>query len=127
MDYVSRIKELLDAKGWTVNKLADEAGITYDKIILDPEVGFAKSYENNLQIINNLEELHTFGFPLLLATSRKSVIGLTLDLPVEEREEGTIVTTVMAVLKHCAFVRVHNVEANKRAIMMAEAIRDARG
>ena len=64
------------------------------------------------------------GFPLLLGTSRKSVIGLTLELPVEERMEGTLVTTVQAVLSRCAFVRVHDVKENKRAVQMAEAIRD---
>ena len=62
------------------------------------------------------------GYPVLLGTSRKSVIGLTLDLPVEEREEGTMVTTVYGVQKGCAFVRVHDVEKNKRAIRMTRAL-----
>ena len=103
-------------------KIADEAGISEDKIILDPGVGFGKSYEQNLEIINSMEELKTLGYPLLLGCSRKSVIGLTLDLPVEERLEGTLVTTVMAVIKGCSFVRVHDVKENVRAIRMAEAI-----
>ena len=102
--------------------LAEKAGIADDKIILDPGVGFGKTYENNLEIINRLEELHMFGYPILLGTSRKSVIGLTLDLPPAERVEGTLVTTVMGVLKGCAFVRVHDIKANVRAIKMAEAI-----
>ena len=102
--------------------IAKKAGIAEDKLILDPGVGFAKTYEMNLECINRLEELHTLGYPLLLGTSRKSVIGLTLDLPVTEREEGTLATTVMAVMKGCQFVRVHNVEANKRAIQMTQAI-----
>lgn len=68
--------------------LAEKAGIAEDRIILDPGVGFAKTYEQNLEIINCLEELHVFGYPLLLGCSRKSVIGLTLDLPVTERLEG---------------------------------------
>lgn len=102
--------------------LAESAGIGDDKIILDPGVGFAKSYENNLEVINCLEELHMFGYPLLLGTSRKSVIGLTLDLPATQRVEGTLVTTVFGVLKGCMFVRVHDIEANVRAIRMAEAI-----
>jgi dihydropteroate synthase len=102
--------------------LAKKAGIAEDKIILDPGVGFGKTYENNLEAIRSLEQLHTFGYPLLLGTSRKSVIGLTLDLPAAERVEGTLVTTVMAVEKHCAFVRVHDVKENYRAIRMAEAI-----
>lgn len=101
---------------------ARKAGISDEKIILDPGVGFAKTYEQNLEVINRLEQLHCFGYPLLLGTSRKSVIGLTLDLPVFERVEGTLVTTVMAAMKGCAFVRVHDIKENVRAIRMTEAI-----
>lgn len=109
-------------------KLADEAGISRDKIILDPGVGvgFGKTYEMNLTIINRLEILHELGLPVLLGTSRKSVIGLTLDLPADQREEGTLVTTVYAVQKGCAFVRVHDVEKNKRAIRMTQALMQER-
>ncbi|MFW5632365.1 MAG: dihydropteroate synthase, partial [Acetivibrio ethanolgignens] len=102
--------------------LAKKAGIGKEKIILDPGVGFGKTYEHNLQIIHHLEVLHSLGYPLLLGTSRKSVIGLTLDLPSSERVEGTIVTTVMGVLKGCAFVRVHDIKENVRTIKMTEAI-----
>lgn len=103
-------------------QIAEKAGIADEKIILDPGVGFGKSYENNLEIINCLEELHMFGYPLLLGCSRKSVIGLTLDLPVAERIEGTLVTTVMGVIKGASFVRVHDIKENVRAIRMTEAI-----
>lgn len=102
--------------------IAGKAGIAREKIILDPGVGFGKTLENNLEIINKLERLKELGCPLLLGTSRKSVIGLTLDLPVQERVEGTLVTTVFAVQKGCAFVRVHDVRENVRAVRMAEAI-----
>lgn len=102
--------------------LAGKAGIADDRIILDPGVGFAKSYEQNLEVINCLEELNVFGYPILLGCSRKSVIGLTLDLPADQRVEGTLVTTVMAVLKGCMFVRVHDVQENVRAVRMTEAI-----
>lgn len=102
--------------------MAKTAGIKQDKILLDPGVGFGKTYEMNLEIIKELRKLQTLGFPLLLGTSRKSVIGLTLHLPAEEREEGTLVTTVYGMLQGCAFVRVHDVKANKRAILMTEAI-----
>ena len=102
--------------------IAERAGICKDTIILDPGVGFAKSYEQNLAITNHLEVLDTLGCPILLGTSRKSMIGLTLDLPSDQREEGTMVTTVWAVQKGCMFVRVHNVQANVRAIKMAEAL-----
>lgn len=123
-EYTSYMQDVLSDLSETI-RLAQDAGIAQDRIILDPGVGFGKTYENNLEIINCLEELHMFGYPLLLGTSRKSVIGLTLDLPVTERVEGTIVTTVLAVMKHCAFVRVHDVKENMRAIKMAEAIRDS--
>jgi dihydropteroate synthase len=72
-----------------------------------------------------LEEFRRFGLPVLLGTSRKSVIGLTLKLPVDQREEGTLATSVIAVMKGCAFLRVHDVEANKRAVKMAEAVLSA--
>ena len=107
-------------------RLADAAGIARDKIILDPGVGFGKTYEMNLEIISRLEVMHELGLPILLGTSRKSVIGLTLDLPPAEREEGTLVTTVYGVQKGCAFVRVHDVEKNKRAVRMTRALMDHR-
>ncbi|MCM1190440.1 MAG: dihydropteroate synthase [bacterium] len=102
--------------------LAERVGIPGDRIILDPGVGFAKSYEQNLEIINSLEELHALGCPLLLGCSRKSVIGQTLDLPVDQRLEGTLATTVLAVMKGCMFVRVHDVRENLRAVRMTEAV-----
>jgi dihydropteroate synthase len=104
-------------------QIAREAGIASDKIVLDPGIGFAKTYEQNLEILRNLEVFKELGYPMLLGASRKSVIGLTLDLPKEEREEGTLVTTVKAVEAGYHFVRVHDCEKNKRAIQMAEAIR----
>ncbi|MGN1160504.1 MAG: dihydropteroate synthase [Lachnospiraceae bacterium] len=123
-DYRNFMQDVLEDLSETIH-LAQNAGIAQDRIILDPGVGFGKTYENNLEVINQLEKLHMFGYPLLLGTSRKSVIGLTLDLPVTERVEGTLVTTVLAVMKRCAFVRVHDVKENVRAIRMAEAIRDS--
>ena len=101
---------------------AQKAGISEDKIILDPGVGFSKTHKQNLELINNLEKLLVLECPILLGASRKSVIGLTLDLPTAERLEGTLVTTVMAVMKGCSFVRVHDVKENVRAVKMAEAI-----
>ena len=104
-------------------ELALAAGISKEKIILDPGIGFGKSYVDNMEVIRRMENFRELGYPLLLGASRKSVIGLTLDLPVEERLEGTLVTTVMAVLKGYAFVRVHDIKENVRAIRMAEAIK----
>ena len=102
--------------------LAQKAGICDEQIILDPGVGFGKTYEQNLEVMNCMEELKVFGYPILLGSSRKSVIGLTLNVPVEERLEGTLATTVLAVIKGCMFVRVHDVKENVRAIRMTEAI-----
>ena len=105
-------------------ELARKAGISKDQIILDPGVGFAKSVEQNLEAIGKVGELLEFGCPILLATSRKSVIGKSLDLEVNQRLEGTLVTTVMGVMAGCSFVRVHDVKENKRAIQMTRAILD---
>lgn len=103
-------------------QIARGAGVPDDRILLDPGIGFGKTYEMNLEAINRLELLHRLGFPLLLGTSRKSVIGLTLQLPADQRLEGTIATSVIAVMKGCAFVRVHDVRENRRAVRMTEAI-----
>lgn len=103
-------------------KIAREAGVSDDRIILDPGVGFGKTYEMNLEAIHHVDVLHQLGFPILLGTSRKSVIGLTLDLPADQRVEGTVATTVIGVMKGCAFVRVHDIKENKRAIQMTEAV-----
>lgn len=113
-DYLQDMQGILD--------IADMAGIEKSKIILDPGVGFAKSYENNLECIKRLDELNKLGCPVLLGTSRKSVVGLTLDLPSNERVEGTLATTVMGVMQGAAFVRVHDIKENVRAIKMTEAI-----
>lgn len=103
-------------------EIARAAGVADEKIILDPGVGFAKSYAQNLEVIARLEELAALGFPILLGTSRKSVIGKTLDLPADQRLEGTLVTTVYGVQKGCAFVRVHDIKENLRAIQMTRAL-----
>ncbi len=102
--------------------IAKAAGIPDDAIILDPGVGFAKSYQQNLAVIHRLDQVARLGYPVLLGTSRKSCIGLTLDLPASERVEGTLVTTVFAVLHGASFVRVHDVKENVRAVRMAQAV-----
>lgn len=102
--------------------IAEKHGIRKENIILDPGIGFGKTYEQNLMIMNHLEEVCGMGYPVLLGTSRKSMIGLTLDLPVTEREEGTIATSVIGAVKGCDFIRVHDVRANSRALRMTSAI-----
>lgn len=104
-----------------------QAGIRKEQVIIDPGIGFAKTYGQNLAVLNSIEELHCFGLPILLGVSRKSVIGRALDLPVEERLEGTLAATAYAVMKRCAFVRVHDVKENVRVIKMIESILNASG
>lgn len=102
--------------------IAKRNGIADDKIMLDPGVGFAKTYEMNLEIINHMDIMQVLNYPILLGTSRKSVIGLTLDLPADQRVEGTLATTVIGVMRGASFVRVHDVKENARIIKMTEAI-----
>lgn len=123
-DYHNYMEDVLEDLRETI-RIAHRAGISDENIMLDPGVGFGKTYENNLEIIGSLDRLKELGYPVLLGTSRKSVIGLTLDLPASERVEGTLVTTVYAVIKGASYVRVHDVKENVRAIRMAEAILQA--
>lgn len=125
MEYGNFIEDMLNDLRETI-AIAKEAGIADDKIILDPGVGFAKSYENNLTAIKEVGRMHELGYPILLGTSRKSVVGLTLDTTKDERVEGTLVTTVFGVQQKCAFVRVHDIKENMRAIRMTQAIMNER-
>lgn len=102
--------------------IAQRAGVKTANIMLDPGVGFAKTYEQNLEIIKYVDCLKKLGYPVLLGTSRKSVIGLTLNIPAEERCAGTVATTVYGAIKGCAFFRVHDVRENRQALDMAQAI-----
>ena len=113
-DVISDLNESVD--------IALRSGIKKENIILDPGVGFAKDFEQNLQVINNVDKIVNMGYPVLLGTSRKSVIAKALDLPVDERVEGTIATTVIGYAKGCRIFRVHDVKENIRALRMSEAI-----
>lgn len=102
---------------------AESLGLTKEQIILDPGIGFAKNVEQNLLLMRDLKALTTFGYPVLLAASRKSTIGAVLgNIPAEERLEGTIATSLQAVYAGAQLVRVHDVKENVRAIRMLEAI-----
>jgi dihydropteroate synthase len=121
-DYKDLMEDILDDLRESI-KIAKDAGVKDENIILDPGIGFAKSHEQNLETMNKLERLKELGYPVLLGTSRKRMIGFTLDLPVEERVEGTVATTVIGIMKDaCDFVRVHDVLENSRAAKMADAI-----
>lgn len=122
--YTSFVKDMISDIRDSI-EIGLKAGITEDKIILDPGVGFAKTYEQNLIAIKQIDKICKLGYPVLLGTSRKSVVGLTLDLPKDERVEGTLVTSVIAAQHRCMFVRVHDVKENVRAIKMTEAIMNA--
>ncbi|MDO9493135.1 dihydropteroate synthase [Acetobacterium sp.] len=113
-DIISDLQESID--------IALQAGISRDAIILDPGIGFAKDYAQNMETMHHLEALQSLGYPLLLGTSRKGFIGLTLDLPVTERVEGTVATTVIGIMKGAAIIRVHDVRENKRAAQMTVSI-----
>lgn len=117
-DVIDDLKESID--------IAHRAGIKKDKIIVDPGVGFAKSYEQNLKIINSVDRLSVLGYPILLGTSRKSVIGITLDVPVDERMVGTAATTAWGRIKGCSFFRVHDVMENAMTIKMIDSIKKGR-
>ena len=102
--------------------LALAAGIPPGRIIVDPGIGFGKTKEQNLDVLAHLEELKSLGFPLLLGTSRKSVIGYVLDLPVTERLEGTAATVALGIAHGADIVRVHDVRQMVRVARMADAI-----
>lgn len=98
------------------------AGIKKEKIVLDPGIGFGKTVEQNLEVLKRLDELNSLGYPILLGTSRKSVIGHVLNVEPKERLEGTIATTVLGIRDGVSIVRVHDVKENLMAAKMADAI-----
>lgn len=121
-DYNSFFSDVTEDMRKTL-EIAEKAGISREKIIADPGVGFAKSYENNLEIIDRLDQFRSeTGLPVLLGASRKSVIGLTLGLPSDERVEGTVALSVIGAMKGVSFVRVHDIKENARAVRMAMAV-----
>lgn len=101
---------------------AEAAGVARDAIVVDPGIGFGKTPDQNLALLRDLALLRVLGRPILLGTSRKSTIGRVLDLPAEERLEGTLATTALAVAAGVDIVRVHDVGANVRAARMADAV-----
>jgi dihydropteroate synthase len=102
--------------------VATAAGIPHAQLIADPGIGFGKTVAQNLALMRRLPELRALGVPLLAGTSRKSFIGLTLDLPVDDRLEGTAATVALAIAGGADIVRVHDVRAMSRVARMADAI-----
>lgn len=110
-------RELLASVG-----LAVKAGIEESRIILDPGIGFGKTREHNLELINRLDEIRSLGYPVLLGTSRKSFIGFTLDLPANQRVEGTAATVAVGIVRGADIIRVHDVKEMARVAKMTDAI-----
>ena len=103
-------------------ELAHQAHIPDEHIILDPGIGFGKTVEQNLELLNRCEEIRDLGYPLLIGPSRKSFIGYTLDLPPEQRVEGTAAAVAVGILRGADMVRVHDVESMVRVVRMTDAI-----
>lgn len=103
-------------------ELAKQAGVEEERIILDPGIGFGKTREQNLELINRLDEIRALGYPLLLAPSRKSFIGFTLDLPPNQRVEGTAAAVAVGIVRGADIIRVHDVKEMARVAKMTDAI-----
>lgn len=126
MDYKNIVQDLLTDLEESIS-LVQKAGVKKEQIWLDPGIGFAKTYEDNLQVMAHLDELTAMGYPVLLATSRKRFIGETLDLPVDERLEGTLATVCYGIEKGCHMVRVHDVKETVRVCRMMDAMKRREG
>lgn len=119
--YVDVVKEVTE---WLENRMtvAEEAGISPEHVVLDPGIGFGKTFEHNLQLMANLDQLAEMGRPILVGPSRKAFIGKILDLPVEDRIEGTAAAVALAVWQGAKIVRIHDVKAMTRVVRVVEAI-----
>ncbi len=113
-DIIFELKESID--------LAHQAGIDDCQIIIDPGIGFGKTYDQNLEVMRSLKDICSLGYPLLLGTSRKSIIAKTLNLPADERVEGTAATKSLGIAAGADIIRVHDVKEMKRVAMMTDAI-----
>ncbi|SET84061.1 Dihydropteroate synthase [Oceanobacillus limi] len=120
-DYTSLLEDMKRDLEESI-EIAIKAGVPKDNIILDPGVGFAKSAEDNLIVMNNLEQFVEMKYPVLLGTSRKRFIGNILDVPAQERDNGTGATTCLGITKGVHIVRVHNVKVNHELAMMMDAM-----
>jgi len=120
-DYQSFVDDVLVDMEESID-ISVKAGVSKDKIILDPGIGFAKDLNYNLEMMRNLDKLVALGYPVLLGTSKKSMIGKVLDLPVSERLEGTGATVCFGIQKGCQIIRVHDVKEMSRMARMMDAL-----
>ncbi|KGT72838.1 dihydropteroate synthase [Bradyrhizobium japonicum] len=121
MDYIQFFSDLVRDLRESV-QIALKAGVKQENILLDPGIGFVKTLEQNLETMRRLDDIVALGYPVLLGTSRKSMIGRVLDVPPEERVEGTAATVALGVAKGCQIVRVHDVKEMKRVVQMMDAM-----
>ena len=119
--YTDLVPDVLAGLSQSV-ELARAAGVPQDSIILDPGIGFGKTADHNLEILNRLREFRTLGYPLLVGTSRKSTIGRVLDLPPDQRLEGTAATVALSIAAGADIVRVHDVKQMVRVSRMTDAV-----
>jgi len=119
--YSNYFEEYMEDLNESIN-IAKNAGIPDEHIILDPGIGFVKNLQQSIETMQRLDELVALGYPVLLATSRKRMIGTILNLPVEERVEGTAATCAFGVQKGCHIVRVHDVKEVARTVKMIDAL-----
>ncbi|MBK6793202.1 MAG: dihydropteroate synthase [Anaerolineales bacterium] len=103
-------------------EIALKAGVEEKLVLLDPGIGFGKKREHNLELINRLDEIRSLGYPILLGTSRKSFIGFTLDLPPDQRVEGTAATVAVGITRGADMIRVHDVKEMARVAKMTDAL-----
>lgn len=120
-EYASLIEDMVKDLEESI-AIAHEAGVPDENIIIDPGVGFAKSREDDLQVMRHLEKLTAMNYPFLLATSRKRMIGSVMDVPPAERDLGTGATTCLGIVKGAHMVRVHNVKVNAELAKMTDAM-----
>ncbi|OQX06045.1 MAG: dihydropteroate synthase [Desulfobulbaceae bacterium A2] len=120
-DVVAEVRDFLAARrDWL-----SAHGVAAERVVLDPGIGFGKSMEHNLQLLARLSDLRHLGQPILVGHSRKSFLGTLLDLKVDQRDEATATLSAICALRGADIVRVHNVPATRRALLLAEAIRRA--
>lgn len=119
--YKNVVAEVLDWLEQACNR-AQAAGVKREQLIIDPGIGFGKTTEHNLMLLRRLRDLRILGYPILVGTSRKSLVGNVLQLPVDQRSEGTAATVAAAILQGADIVRVHDVEAMRRVAVMSDAI-----
>lgn len=124
--YIDLVPDVLADLKESIN-ICEQAGVESGKIILDPGIGFGKTHQQNIEIMKNLDKIVELGFPVLLGTSRKSLVGIALNLPPEDRLDGTQATVCYGMMQGCHIMRVHDVLQISRAMRMMDVLTGKRG